>query len=80
MDTITIKTIIEKGLPDCTAVVNNDMQDGVHFDAEVVSSAFDGLGLVKQHQLVYGTLGSLMDEAIHALALRTFTTTQWANK
>jgi stress-induced morphogen len=42
----------------------------------VVSTAFDGLSRVKQHQLVYGALRSeLASEAIHALALQTSTPT-----
>jgi stress-induced morphogen len=41
---------------------------------KVVSTAFDGLSRVKQHQLVYGALRSeLASEAIHALALQTST-------
>jgi stress-induced morphogen len=40
----------------------------------VVSAAFDGLGRVKQHQLVYGALRrELASEAIHALAVQTST-------
>jgi len=39
-----------------------------------VSTAFDGLSRIKQHQLVYGALRQeLASEAIHALALQTAT-------
>ena len=72
-----IQEILESALPDCTAVVMDDLNDGEHFSAEVVSSAFVGINLVKQHQLVYGALGDLMKAEIHALALRTFTPDQW---
>ena len=45
-----------------------------HLQVTVVSSAFDGLSLVKQHQLVYSALKEeLASEAIHALALKTET-------
>jgi len=80
MDPERIKQLIESHLPECTAVINNDMGDGEHFAAEVVSSAFDGLSLVKQHQLVYQALGDHMKSDIHALALKTFTTAQWAQR
>ena len=80
MDPQRIKEIIESNLPDCTALVYNDMGDGEHFDAEVVSSAFEGLNLIKQHQLVYGALGDHMKSDIHALALKTFTPEKWAQK
>ena len=34
--------------------------------------------MIKQHQLVYGALQEAMDsEAIHALALKTFTPEAW---
>jgi len=69
--------MIESALPDCTAVVENPAEDGVHFQARVVSSAFVGLSRVRQHQLVYGALGDHMQADIHALALRTFTPDNW---
>ena len=75
-----IQEILETELPDCTAVVEDDLGDGEHFSAIVTSSAFVGLNLVKQHQLVYGALGDLMKKEIHALALRTLTPEQWAAK
>ena len=72
-----IQQLIEAGIPECTAVVENPMNDGVHFQARVTSSAFVGLSRVKQHQLVYGALGDHMREDIHALALRTYTPDNW---
>ena len=69
-----IKQLIEAGIPGCQAIVKGD---GDHFEAIVVSGAFEGLGPVKQHQLVYGTLGDLMHRDIHALSLRTYTPEQW---
>ena len=72
-----IKELIEAALPDCTAIVRDDMNDGEHFAAEVVSSAFRGAMRVQQHRLVYGALGSHMDQDIHALQLKTYTPEQW---
>ncbi|MEZ4321972.1 MAG: BolA family protein [Myxococcota bacterium] len=72
-----IKTILEDTLPDCTALVSDDANDGEHFSARVVSSAFEGKSLVKQHQLVYQALGDHMKRDIHALALKTFTPDRW---
>lgn len=72
-----IKALIEGALPDCTALVFDDANDGEHFRAEVVSSAFDGKTLPAQHRLVYGALGTRMGREIHALALRTFTPSAW---
>jgi stress-induced morphogen len=74
-----IKRIIEDGIPGSTAIVLDEANDGEHFAAEVVSPTFTGKGLVQQHQQVYKTLGSLVGNAIHALALKTFTPEQWAS-
>jgi acid stress-induced BolA-like protein IbaG/YrbA len=65
-----IKRAIEAGLA-CEHVEVDG--DGQHFQALIVSSAFDGLSRVKRHQLVYGALGDRMREEIHALSMQTLT-------
>ena len=57
--------------------MRDDANDGEHFSAEVVSSAFAGKMLVAQHRLVYGALGDHMHSDIHALALKTYTPEKW---
>jgi acid stress-induced BolA-like protein IbaG/YrbA len=52
--------------------------DGTHFEAVIVSPAFEGKRMVQQHQLVYGALGDRMRAEIHALSMKTLTPTQWA--
>lgn len=52
--------------------------DGTHFDAVIVSPAFVGKRMVQQHQLVYAALGDRMRAEIHALGMKTYTPTQWA--
>lgn len=47
--------------------------DGHHFEALVVSAAFEGLATVRRHQLVYQALGEHMHTDIHALSMRTLT-------
>jgi acid stress-induced BolA-like protein IbaG/YrbA len=54
--------------------------DGTHFEAVLVSSAFLGKSRVQQHQLVYAALGDRMREEIHALSMQTYTPEQWANQ
>jgi acid stress-induced BolA-like protein IbaG/YrbA len=71
MDTDTIKTLIERGLPGARAVVQG--ADGVHFEATVVAPAFAGKLPLARHRMVYATLGELMGGAIHALSLKTLT-------
>ena len=63
-------------MPDARVEVEDLTGGGDHLQVTVVSTAFDGLSRVKQHQLVYGALRSeLASEAIHALALQTSTPT-----
>lgn len=71
MDTTTIRQLIETGLPGARVEVRGD--DGVHFEATVVSEVFRGKLPLARHRLVYATLGDLMGGAIHALALKTLT-------
>lgn len=47
--------------------------DGRHFQALIVSRAFEGKTRVQRHQLVYAALGSRMREQVHALSMRTLT-------
>lgn len=54
--------------------------DGQHFEAVIVSSAFDGLRSVQRHQKVYAVLGDRMREEIHALSMKTFTPAEWAGQ
>ena len=70
----SIKTGIEQGLA-CEQVEVSG--DGQHFQALVVSGAFDGKSRVQRHQLVYGALGERMREEIHALSMRTLTPQEW---
>lgn len=71
MDADTIRRLIEQGLPGARAQVRGE--DGVHFEALVVSEAFAGKLPLVRHRMVYATLGTLMGGEIHALALRTLT-------
>ena len=67
-----IRLITEK-LPDSQITVEN-LKGNDHLQVTVISSMFNGLSLVKQHQLVYSALKEeLASEAIHALALKTET-------
>ena len=71
MDADTIRTLIEQGLPGAEVEVHGD--DGVHFEALVVHADFAGKLPLARHRMVYATLGALMGNEIHALALRTLT-------
>jgi acid stress-induced BolA-like protein IbaG/YrbA len=71
MDSITIEQMISAGFPDASISVQGD--DGVHFEALVISAAFAGKSTLQRHRMVYATLGALMGNEIHALGLKTQT-------
>ena len=71
MNPETIRQLIEQGLPGARADVRGD--DGVHFEASVVSDAFRGKLPLARHRMVYATLGEGMGGEIHALQLKTLT-------
>jgi acid stress-induced BolA-like protein IbaG/YrbA len=71
MNADTIRHLIEQGLPGAQARVAGE--DGVHFEATVVSEAFQGKLPLARHRMVYATLGERMGGEIHALALKTLT-------
>jgi len=66
-----IRDLIQQGLPGARVEVSGD--DGVHFEALVVSEAFAGKMPLARHRMVYATLGERMGGEIHALALKTLT-------
>ncbi|MGQ4661199.1 BolA/IbaG family iron-sulfur metabolism protein [Lysobacter sp. F6437] len=77
MNPDTIKSLIEQGLPGALADVRGD--DGVHFEATVISDAFAGKLPLARHRMVYATLGDRMGGEIHALALKTLTPVERAS-
>ena len=68
---IEVINLIKQKIADSEVFVENLKGDD-HLQVTVISSAFIGLSLVKQHQLVYSALKEeLASEAIHALAIKT---------
>ena len=51
--------------------------DGAHFQAVIVSNAFEGKSRVQRHQVVYSALGDRMREEIHALSMQTLTPAEY---
>lgn len=70
-----IKTYIESNLA-CEHV--QVVGDGSHFEAVIVSKAFEGKRLIQRHQLVYAALGDRMKEEIHALSMKTLTPAEFS--
>jgi acid stress-induced BolA-like protein IbaG/YrbA len=66
-----VKQLIEKGLACQSVEVSGD---GYHFEARVVSEAFEGKRPVARQQLVYATVqDEIASGALHAISLKTLT-------
>jgi stress-induced morphogen len=67
----TIKSRLITAFPDARIEVTDLTGTRDHFQALVVTRAFDGKSRIEQHKMVYAALGELMNGDIHALALTT---------
>ena len=66
-----------RGAIECSHVdIRGD--DGVHFEALIVSPAFAGQSRGRRHQMVYAALGDRMREEVHALSMHTLSPEEWA--
>ena len=71
-----LQSLIAAGL-DCQHLTVSG--DGRHWQAVIVSSAFEGQRLIQRHQCVYATLGRRMQtDEVHALSMKTLTPAEWS--
>ena len=80
MDAKEVESLIRQGMPDAHVEVRDTTGGGDHFEALIVSTVFEGKGLVERHQTVYKALGDAMRVRVHALSLRTLTPAQYENR
>ena len=75
MELSEIRAKIQRGIPGATVEVAGE---DAHYSTLVVSDAFEGKSKIEQHKMVYAALREEMaSQAVHALALKTFTPTEW---
>lgn len=80
-----LESKLTRGLePTHLEVINESHQHSVppgsesHFKVILVSTQFEGKGLLQRHRAVYAILNEEMTQKlIHALALHTFTPAEW---
>ena len=63
--------LIRNKIPDADINIDDIKGDNNHYHATIVSSKFEGLSKIMQHQLVYSCLGEHMGTTLHALKLTT---------
>ncbi len=67
METSRIEELIKAGIPDAQVTVTGD---GRHFEASVVSAAFEGKSLIQRHRMVLDTVRAQIDsDELHALSI-----------
>lgn len=85
---MTVASVIEQKLrnafePSHLAVINESDNHNVppgsesHFKVVIVAKAFNEQRLIKRHRLVNNVLAEELAEKIHALALHTYTDSEW---
>ncbi|BAN69678.1 BolA family protein [endosymbiont of unidentified scaly snail isolate Monju] len=71
MEPEKVKQFIEAGLPGARVEVTGD---GRHFEALVVSEAFEGKSLVQRHRMVMNTVNEqIASDELHALSIKAKT-------
>ena len=72
-----LKAIIIEGLPCLHCELEGD---GRHWQATIVSDAFEGKRAIARHPMVYATLGRrIQNDEVHALSMKTMTGAEWKN-
>ena len=77
MEASKVKELIIAGLTDPYVEVADTTGTGDHFSAVIISDDFNDLSLIKQHQLVYKSLGNYLTKEIHAMQLKTYSKSAW---
>ncbi|OOZ35908.1 BolA family protein [Solemya velesiana gill symbiont] len=78
MEHDAVKTLIEAGIPGCEVHVQGE---GCDFSVEVISEAFKGMPLLKQHRMVKDTVKTQLESnELHAFSIKTYTPEKWASR
>ena len=70
-----LKEWIEGGFDNANVSVEGD---GHHFEAVIIANEFEGKSRIQRHQLVYAALGDKMKAEVHALSMKTLTSSEAA--
>jgi acid stress-induced BolA-like protein IbaG/YrbA len=75
MQTEAVAELIRAGVPGAQVQVTGD---GSHFDAVVVSDAFEGKSPIQKQRLVMAAVKQEIESGeLHALSIKTFTPAEW---
>ncbi|MAQ15134.1 MAG: BolA family transcriptional regulator [Sandaracinus sp.] len=72
---------IRQGVTDVQHVEVTDLTGTKdHYEAVIVSPAFEGQSRVARQRMVFAALGELMQGPIHALTFKTYTPADWKDQ
>ncbi len=67
MENEQIEELIKVGIPDAQVTVTGD---GRHFEASVVSDAFEGKSLIQRHRMILASVeNQIASDELHALSI-----------
>lgn len=73
INTNELTRMLNEAFPDSKVEVIDTVGDGHHLEATIISDSFTGKNSLQRHKMVYDSLGSIVGNEIHALALNTHT-------
>lgn len=80
------KTLAAKFIDSVIQIQNESDQHAVtpgsesHLRVVVVSNQFEGIALLARHRMVYEILTDYLQTGVHALALHTYTVSEWEKR
>lgn len=84
IEALITEKLVGQFSPEVLQVINESYMHAVpegsesHFKVVIVSDQFDGKRQVARHQAIYGLLADELQGPVHALALHTYTSAEWA--
>ncbi len=76
MEPDVIADKIRAAIPDAEVELKDLTGTKDHWEATIVSTAFEGKTLIQRHRMIYDALAEEMKGPIHALTLKTYTPAQ----
>lgn len=84
IEALITEKLVGQFSPEVLQVINESYMHAVpegsesHFKVVIVTDQFDGKRQVARHQAIYGLLADELQGPVHALALHTYTASEWA--
>jgi stress-induced morphogen len=77
MNPTELKDVLLQAFPDADIEITDLTGTRDHYQARIVTTAFQGKSRIEQHRMVYAAVGDAMKGPVHALALQTYTPETW---